>query len=152
MNHLCVRVLFLVILLSVDGLLDCEPQAELICIGNYEELKFSLKNNSNNLEAIRNAFYPPNGAETDVVTVEYCATCSVQNETCDESFVFQWMDDDFLLPVDFAVLKTLTFGIADFNKREVKLFIEPFCKDVNEVDELTTITSWVSLFSFLPYI
>ena len=116
------------------------------CIQDYQGLVYSVMNRTSNIEAIRNAFYPPNEAESNVVIVQYFADCEEDKVSqCNETYIFQWMENNFLLPIDYSVLKVLTFGLANFNVKESTLVLTSrFCESFNIVGKLTTLTTWVS--------
>ena len=116
------------------------------CVQDYQGLVYSVMNRSSNMEAIRNAFYPPNEAKSNVVIVQYFADCDEDEVSqCNETYIFQWMENNFLLPLDYSVLKVLTFGLANFNvKMSTLVLTSRFCESFNIVGQLTTLTTWVS--------
>ncbi len=153
---------------SAAALLVCLDTAEdpVPCVDSIETFWNNSKSNNVaiNTMALLNAFYPSNRAESNVVDVLYCITCDdpsvatslgadpddpddgeglVTNITCLEEYQYQWLDESFLVPVDYELLRALTFGAADLNRQSARLFLKPFCESTDPLQLLRPLTSIV---------
>ena len=117
------------------------------CISSYDELLQSMNSgsNSSNMLAILNAYYPPNRDESVIVDVKYCIVCNDTDQECVEQYNFQWLDEHFLVPIDYDLLQALTFGAADLNRQQLRIFLHPFCNTIDVIEQLTRLTSLVSM-------
>lgn len=113
------------------------------CIGTYQELKDSLRNNgTDNVLNLLNTFYPSKEVQVHYVRVVYSYSSLVGNTT---SVTLYWTDTALLATIDYDLLKALTFRIADLTDEKLSVFISPFCNDTDEIELLDTLTIWVSI-------
>ena len=157
---------------SAEAQLVCPNTAEgpVSCVDSIDTFWSNSDSKAVNTMALLNAFYPSNRAESNVVDVSYCITCDdpsvavnslvadnsdgsgdaagdgeelVTNITCLVEYQFQWLDESFLVPVDYELLRALTFGAADLNRQSARLFLKPFCGSTDPLQLLRQLTSIV---------
>ena len=132
------------------------------CINNYQDLQLSILNNSENSESLLKAFYPPNKSPAHLLNVYYYISINeapeeyvedlVGNEThphfenpnVTADHIFQWVDSSTLLLTEFKLFHALSFGIAALETGEVRVQVDPFCNEDDEVELLNLATIWVN--------
>ena len=125
------------------------------CIRTYEELRRALHDNeTNNMPTLLNAFHPPNSRDIQIATVKYCISenktfCSDENSEDENSFIFKWTANAFLLVQECELINALVMDLFQFSyTTKITLIISPpFCDDVREneiIDDLRYLTTWVS--------
>lgn len=131
------------------------------CINNYEELKTSIINNSENIENLLQGFYPPNQSPSHILNVYYYTQLlDSDDKTVNETnvshphfeqpnntanYIFQWVDSSTLLLFEWRLFDALSFGIAELDVYNISLSIRPFCDEDEAVKLLNMATVWVSL-------
>ena len=133
-----------------------QGQEDVPCIGNYEQLKAALRNNTDNVKKLLNTFYPINKKPVHFVTITYCLNYSSFPEWLFEplplipqNYTFHWAANSLMLTYGPDLLSALVLNFVTFNSAEVTLYIDPpFCaNDTFTIipDLLETLTSWVSI-------
>ena len=110
------------------------------CINTYQELNDFLR--SNNTMNLLKYFYPPRQAEPHYIKVIY-------NISGTDISTYYWTDTALLAVINFDLLRALTFRIADFEDEEsdLHLVIPPFCNTDDETEQITILTTWVSIYN-----
>ena len=120
-----------------------QQQEEPTCIENYEQLKDSLRSNkTNNIQELLDAFYPPNESTVHWAFVRYY--CVNDSFNCTTNYTYIWAENAILLVHEYELLNALTLNLFDLRSTQLELNISPFCTDVDEVELLFTLTTWVS--------
>ena len=134
-----------------------QGQEDFPCIGNYEQLKAALRNNTDNVKKLLNTFYPLNKKPVHFVTITYSLNDSstsnqppkLLEKMSQQNHTFYWAVNSLILTYGPDLLSALALNIVTFNLAEVTLDIDPpFCSnDTNTIIELLeTLTSWVSIY------
>ena len=132
-----------------------QGQEDVPCIGNYEQLKVALCNNTDNVKKLLNTFYPINKKIVHFVTITYCLNYSsfpdwlLELLPVSQNYTFHWAVNSLMLTYGPDLLSALVLNIVTFNSAEVTLYIDPpFCANdtFNKIPNLLeTLTSWVSI-------
>ncbi len=144
-------VVFLLIFQACNG---TQPITD--CIDNYNELKVSILNSSENAENLLKNFYPPNQSPAHVLNVYYYINGfeEIGNETHPKfenpnitaDYIFQWVDSSTLLLTEFRLFRALSFSIAGLETGELSIKVPfPFCDDDRELELLNLATVWVKI-------
>ena len=134
-----------------------QGQEDVPCIGNYEQLKAALRNNTDNVKKLLNTFYPINKKPVHFVTITYSlndnSTSNQPPELLEkmsqQNHTFYWAVNSLMLTYGPDLLSALALNVVTFNSAEVTLDIDPpFCaNDTDTITELLeTLTSWVSIY------
>ena len=134
-----------------------QGQEDVPCIGNYEQLKAALRNNTDNVKKLLNTFYPLNKKPVHFVTITYSlndnSTSNQPPELLEkmsqQNHTFYWAVNSLMLTYGPDLLSALALNIVTFNSAEVILDIDPpFCSNDNDTitELLETLTSWVSIY------
>ena len=128
------------------------------CIQNYQELRASIQNNSENADNLLLAFYPPNRSPAHLLNVYYYIVDhengqeedggnvthpNFENPNTTADYIFQWVDSSTLLLTEFRLFQALSFEIAGLETGAVDVKISPFCDSNKEVELLNLATVWV---------
>ena len=134
-----------------------QGQEDVPCIGNYEQLKAALRNNTDNVKKLLNTFYPLNKKPVHFVTITYSLNDNSSSnqppelleKVSQQNHTFYWAVNSLMLTYGPDLLSALALKIVTFNSVEVTLDIDqPFCSnDTKTITELLeTLTSWVSIY------
>ena len=156
MLHCFISIFFIILQLSN---VYSDEEANVQCIHNYQELKTSLLNNSDNIDNLLLAFYPPNKPPAHVLNVYYYIQLldTVEDEDNDTNqthphfekptttadYIFQWVDSSTLLLTEIRLFQALSFGIIKLEIGNVDITIDPFCDENKAIDLLNVATVWV---------